>query len=267
MAATCSRSACSRPGRRNLRAARRQRCPCSAKSPSRSEASVSIFRPIIEVDCCENFSTRLRSLACERGAAQTGIGGHMGARRILGAEDDGRIRELLVHHLVVGGFVPLQAPDGPTVLRIGRDGTDLIVLDVGLPGIDGFEIMRTLRREARETPVIILTARAGEIDRVLGLELGADDYIAKPFSPRELVARVRAVLRRIEAGRDSGPRVLRFGRLEIHEAAREARIDGVDIGLKRREYQLLCALAENVGIAMSREGLLRRIWGYDFGGD
>jgi len=191
----------------------------------------------------------------------------MGAPSILVAEDDRPIRELLVHQLALGGFVPVEACDGPTALRIARDGTDLIVLDLGLPGVDGFEIMRTLRREGRETPVIILTARAGEIDRVVGLELGADDYIAKPFSPRELVARVRAVLRRIEAGRDSGPRVLRFGRLEIDEAAREARIDGVDIGLKRREYQLLCALAENVGIAMSREGLLRRIWGYDFGGD
>ena len=191
----------------------------------------------------------------------------MGAPRILVAEDDGPIRELLVHHLALGGFVPVEASDGPTALRIARDGTDLIVLDIGLPGVDGFEIMRTLRREGRETPVIMLTARAGEIDRLVGLELGADDYIAKPFSPRELVARVRAVLRRIEAGRDSGPRVLRFGRLEIHEAAREARIAGVDIGLKPREYQLLHALAENAGIAMSREVLLRRAWGYGFDGD
>src|ERR1700686_1267691 len=209
----------------------------------------------------------MRNLPGERGASQTGIGGHMGAPRILVAEDDGPIRELLVHHLALNGFVAIEASDGVRALCAARDGMDLIVLDVGLPGIDGFEIMRTLRREARETPVIILTARAGEIDRVVGLGLGAGDYIAKPFSPRELVARVRAGLRRIEAGRDSGPRVLRFGRLEIYEAAREARIAGVDIGLKRREYQLLCALAENVGIAMSREGLLRRIWGYDFGGD
>jgi DNA-binding response OmpR family regulator len=191
----------------------------------------------------------------------------MGAPRILVAEDDGPIREIVVHHLARDGFAPIEAPDGATALRIARDGTDLIVLDVGLPGVDGFEITRTLRREGRQTPVILLTARADEIDRVVGLELGADDYITKPFSPREMVARVRVVLRRAGPRYDPGPRVLRFGRLEIHEAAREARIDGVDIGLKPREYQLLRALADNVGIAMSRETLLRQVWGYDFDGD
>jgi DNA-binding response OmpR family regulator len=192
----------------------------------------------------------------------------MGAPRILVAEDDGSIREVLVQHLARDGFIPIQAADGPTALRIARDRADLIVLNVGLPGISGFEITRTLRGEGRETPVIILSARAGEIDRVVGLELGADDYIAKPFSPREVVARVRAVLRRVQGGRHSGPRVLRFGRLEIYEAAREARVDGVDIALKPREYQLLHALADNAGIAMSREVLMRKVWGYDFdGGD
>ena len=127
---------------------------------------------------------------------------------------------------------------------------------------------RAARKRLRlPVTVIILSARASEVDRIVGLELGADDYIAKPFSPREVVARVRAVLRRVQGGRESGPRVLRFGRLEIHEAAREARIDGVDIGLKPREYQLLHALADNTGVAMSREALLRKVWGYDFDGD
>ena len=192
----------------------------------------------------------------------------MGAPRILVAEDDGAIREVVVQHLARDGFIPIEASDGPTALRIARDGADLILLNVGLPGVNGFEITRTLRGEGRETPVIILSARAGEIDRVVGLELGADDYIAKPFSPREVVARVRAVLRRVQGGRGLGSRVLRFGRLEIHEAAREARIDGVDIGLKPREYQLLRALVDNAGIAMSREVLMRKVWGYDFdGGD
>ena len=192
----------------------------------------------------------------------------MGAPRILVAEDDGAIRGVIVRHLVQDGFIPIEASDGPTALRIARDGADLVLLNVGLPGVNGFEITRTLRGEGRETPVIILSARAGEIDRVVGLELGADDYIAKPFSPREVVARVRAVLRRVQGGRGLGSRVLRFGRLEIHEAAREARIDGVDIGLKPREYQLLRALVDNAGIAMSREVLMRKVWGYDFdGGD
>jgi DNA-binding response OmpR family regulator len=191
----------------------------------------------------------------------------MAVLRILVAEDDGPIRDLIVHHLLRDGFSPIEASDGSTALRIARDGADLIVLDIGLPGVDGFDITRTLRREGKDTPVIILTARTDEIDRVVGLELGADDYIAKPFSPRELVARVRAVLRRTGAGLDPGPQVLHFGRLEIHEAAREARIDGIDIGLKPREYQLLRALADNVGVAMSREALLQRVWGYDFDGD
>jgi two-component system response regulator ResD len=190
----------------------------------------------------------------------------MSAPRILVAEDDGAIREVVVAHLARDGFIPIEASDGLAALRIARDGADLIVLNVGLPGINGFEITRTLRGEGRETPVIILSAHADEIDRVLGLELGADDYIAKPFSPREVVARVRAVLRRVKGGRGRGARVLRFGRLEIHEAAREARVDGVDIGLKPREYQLLHALAENAGIAMSRDVLLRKVWGYDFNG-
>jgi DNA-binding response OmpR family regulator len=191
----------------------------------------------------------------------------MGAPRILVAEDDGAIREVVVQHLARDGFIPIEASDGPAALRIARDGADLIVLNVGLPGINGFEITRTLRGEGRQTPIIILSARSGEIDRVVGLELGADDYIAKPFSPREVVARVRAVLRRVQGGRGTGPRVLRFGRLEIHEAAREARVDGVDIGLKPREYQLLHALADNAGIAMSREVLMRKVWGYDFDGE
>ena len=191
----------------------------------------------------------------------------MAALRILVAEDDGPIRELLVHHLARDGFVPIEASDGPTALRVARDGADLVLLDIGLPGVDGFDITRTLRREGRDTPVIILTARIDEIDRVVGLELGAEDYVAKPFSPREVVARVKAVLRRTGSANDPGPQVLRFGRLEIHEAAREVRVDGIDIGLKPREYQLLRALADNVGVAMSREALLQRVWGYDFDGD
>jgi DNA-binding response OmpR family regulator len=190
----------------------------------------------------------------------------MSAQRILVAEDDGPIRELVVHHLARDGFTALQASDGAAALRVARDGVDLVVLDIGLPGLDGFEITRILRRE-RQTPILILTARADEVDRVVGLELGADDYMAKPFSPREVVARVRAILRRSGQNREPAPQVLHFGRLEIDEAAREVRIDGRDIGLKPREYTLLRVLADHVGVAMSREVLLQRVWGYDFDGD
>ena len=189
------------------------------------------------------------------------------AIRVLVAEDDRAIRDLLVHHLERDGFVVLEATDGPTTLRIARDGVDLVLLDVGLPGIDGFDVARTLRREGRTTPIIMVTARADEVDRVVGFELGADDYVLKPFSPREVVARVRAILRRSGMKAETGPAILRFGRLEIDEAAREVRVDGRDVGLKPREFSLLLALASHAGVALSRGTLLERVWGFDFDGD
>ena len=191
----------------------------------------------------------------------------MASIRILVAEDDRAIRELLVHHLQRDGFQTLEACDGPTALRVSRDGVDLMLLDVGLAGIDGFDIARTLRREGRTVPIVMTTARADEVDRVVGFELGADDYVVKPFSPREVVARVRAILRRSGMKAESVPGVRRFGRLEIDEAAREVRVDGRDVGLKPREYALLLALAANAGVALSRDVLLERVWGYDFDGD
>jgi DNA-binding response OmpR family regulator len=191
----------------------------------------------------------------------------MGSIRVLVAEDDRAIRELLVHHLERDGFTAVESQDGQSALRLARDGVDLLLLDVGLPGIDGFEIARTLRREGRATPILMLTARTEELDRVVGFELGADDYVTKPFSPREVVARVRAILRRSGMRHDPGPQVLRFGRLEIDEGAREARVDGQNVGLKPREYALLVALASNPGVALSRDTLLQRVWGFDFDGD
>ncbi len=191
----------------------------------------------------------------------------MGSIRILVAEDDRSIRELLTHHLERDGFEPVAAADGPTALRLARAGADLMLLDIGLPGIDGFDIARTLRRENVTTPIMMITARTEEVDRVVGFELGADDYVVKPFSPREVVARVRAILRRSGMGAPSTKTVMRFGRLEIDEAAREVRVDGTDVGLKPREYALLIALASNPGVALSRDTLLERVWGYDFDGD
>ena len=187
--------------------------------------------------------------------------------RVLVAEDDRAIRELLVHHLERDGFRAVEAGDGPTALRVAREGIDLMLLDVGLPGVDGFDIARTLRREGRTLPIVIVTARTEEVDRVVAFELGADDYVTKPFSPREVVARVRAILRRSGMKSDRTPAVRTFGRLEIDEAAREARVDGRDVGLKPREYELLVVLAANPGVALSRDTLLERVWGYDFDGD
>jgi DNA-binding response OmpR family regulator len=191
----------------------------------------------------------------------------MAVNRIVIAEDEAPIRELLVHHLTREGYVCIEASDGPTALRAARSSADLMILDVGLPVLDGFDVVRTLRREGRDLPVLILTARADEIERIVGLEIGADDYVTKPFSPREVVARVRAIARRAGVERQTVPSLLVFDRLEIDEAAREVRIDGSSVALKPREFALLLELASNPGVALSRSTLLQRVWGFDFEGD
>jgi DNA-binding response OmpR family regulator len=191
----------------------------------------------------------------------------MSLNRIVVAEDEAPIRELLVHHLRREGFSCTEAADGPTALRAARSPADLLILDIGLPVLDGFEVIRTLRREGRDLPILVLTARAEEIDRVVGLEIGADDYVTKPFSPREIIARVRAIARRAGMTRQAQPSLLVFDRLEIDEAAREVRVDGVDVALKPREFALLLELASNPGVALSRSTLLARVWGFDFEGD
>jgi DNA-binding response OmpR family regulator len=129
-------------------------------------------------------------------------------------------------------------------------------------------VLRTLRRENRSLPVLVLSGRTDEIDRIITFELGAQDYVVKPFSARELMCRIRVILRRTGAGDDGlAPRVLRFGRLEIDETARVARVDGIDIQLRPREFSLLLVLAHNSGIALERTTLLQKAWGYDFDGD
>lgn len=186
---------------------------------------------------------------------------------ILVAEDDAAIRDLLTHHLEREGFAVVGVADGQAALRRARGIADLVVLDVGLPGIDGFDVARALRRERHPVPIVMLTARTDEVDRVVGFELGADDYVCKPFSPRELVARVKAVLRRDGHADEHARATLTFGRLEIDERAREARVDGTDVRLKPREFALLMELASNHGVALSRERLLQKVWGFDFDGD
>ena len=191
----------------------------------------------------------------------------MAVTRIVVAEDDESIRALVIHHLEREGYRCEEAADGLSALRAARGGADLMILDVGLPVVDGFEVVRTLRREGRSLPILMLTARTEEVDRVVGLEIGADDYVTKPFSPREVVARVKAIGRRFGIAERPAPAMLCFDRLEIDEAAREARVDGVDVGLKPREFALLLELAENAGVALSRAMLLEKVWGYDFEGD
>jgi len=143
----------------------------------------------------------------------------------------------------------------------------MAILDIGLPGqVDGLEVCRRLRA-SKSVPVLMLTARDGEIDRVLGLELGADDYVTKPFSPRELVARVKAILRRSDGPPKETPEILMAGRVEVDTGRREAKVDGEAVALATREYELLQFLAENAGLALSRQQLLDGVWGPGWYGD
>ncbi len=191
----------------------------------------------------------------------------MATQTILLADDDRAIRELLAHHFEREGFATIGVSDGNAALRHARSAADLLVLDVGLPGVNGYDVARTLRREERTLPIVMITARSEELDRVVGFELGADDYLCKPFSPRELVVRVKAILRRTGRPVVQPGRIMHFGRLEVDPAAREARVDGTDVKLKPREFALLMEFAANPGVALSRDWLLQRVWGFDFNGD
>jgi DNA-binding response OmpR family regulator len=208
----------------------------------------------------------MANLASHR-APHVGTRPAMPVQTIVIAEDDAAVRDLLAHHLEREGFNVVGAADGQSALRRARGLADLLVLDIGLPGIDGYDVARTLQREQRGMPIVMLTARTDEVDRVVGFELGADDYICKPFSPREVVARIKAILRRNGTPFADGRPALAFGRLEIDQRAREARVDGIDVKLKPREFALLTELASNPGVAMSRERLLQKVWGFDFNGD
>ncbi len=186
---------------------------------------------------------------------------------IVVAEDDRAIGELVANHLTREGYFVRLVADGRTALQAARASADLVLLDVGLPGLDGFEVARTLRRERRSLPIIMLTARTEEIDRIIGFELGADDYVCKPFSPRELVARVRAVVRRSCGALEPISPTLHLDRLVLYRETREVRVDGDVISLRPREYRLFAELAENAGIPLSREHLIERVWGADYLGE
>ncbi|MGI6580621.1 MAG: response regulator [Saccharofermentanales bacterium] len=190
--------------------------------------------------------------------------------KILVVDDEQNIVEILRENLEREGYETIAAYDGKTALELAlSDDPDLILLDCMLPQMDGFDVCRKLRQETL-VPIIMLTAKSEEIDKVLGLELGADDYIVKPFSMREVMARVKALLRRshiTEAGPQDTSDIIEYGDLKINQKAYEILMNDEPINLTLREYELVLFLARNAGQVFSRETLLEKVWGYEYFGD
>ena len=186
---------------------------------------------------------------------------------ILVVDDERNILELARMYLEAEGYNLIVARDGKEALAQWRAAKPaLMVLDLMLPQVDGWEVCRRVRAES-DLPIIMLTARSDDVDKIVGLELGADDYLTKPFNPRELVARVKAVLRRAGPASAKGARPLTLGGLVIDPARREAAVNGRPLALRAKEFDLLYALAEHKGVVLSREQLLSLVWGYDFYGE
>ena len=187
-------------------------------------------------------------------------------KRILVVDDEPNIIELLRLYLEREGFAVLAARDGEEALAVAaRHDPDLVVLDLMLPKVDGWEVCRELRRRG-DTPILMLTARSDDVDAIVGLELGADDYVTKPFNPRALVARVKAILRRT-AATASGGRPIEVGSLRVDPRRREAYVGDRRLELRAREFDLLAALARDPGVVLTRDALLEDVWGTDFPGE
>ncbi len=187
-------------------------------------------------------------------------------QKILIIEDEPNIRELVLYNLSQNGYEPLEAEDGLQGIAMARsENPDLILLDIMLPGKNGYDICKELRAEGSKIPIIMLTAKNDEIDKVLGLEFGADDYISKPFGIRELMARVKAVLRRYENNTEQEG--IRIGDLVIDTDSHEVRLGGKQLELTLKEFDLLKVLAENRGRVMTRDQLLDKVWGFEYIGE
>ena len=188
--------------------------------------------------------------------------------KILIVDDEPRIRELIRQHLEHAGYECDEAGDGSAALvALGKGGIDLVILDIMMPFVDGMSALREMRARKYDVPVIMLTARGEEYDRVQGLEGGADDYVVKPFSPRELVARVKAVLARTLPREKSEGESYVFGGLSVDTVSHTVKIDGEEVDLTPKEFDLLVFLAANKGIALSREKILQKVWNYDYIGE
>lgn len=188
--------------------------------------------------------------------------------KILIVDDEPRIRDLIRAHLEHENFVCEEASDGGTALAaLSLGGIDLVILDIMMPFVDGMTCLKEMRNRKINTPVIMLTARGEEYDKLAGLENGADDYVVKPFSPRELVARVKVVLSRTLPRSEGDGDVYNFGGLIIDSVSHSVKIDGQEANLTPKEFDLLVFLAANRGIALSREKILQKVWNYDYHGE
>jgi DNA-binding response OmpR family regulator len=188
------------------------------------------------------------------------------AQKILVVDDEHNIRDLATIYLEKEGFTVESAANGTEALtKFHSVQPAMVVLDVMMPGLDGFEVCREIRRE-HDVPILMLTARSDDVDKIVGLEIGADDYMTKPFNPREMVARVKAILRRFEGGRKP-QNAMSVSNLSVDKARREARVDDEMLSLRTKEFDLLVAFVENPGIALTREALLETVWGYDYAGE
>ncbi|HPU01584.1 MAG: response regulator transcription factor [Firmicutes bacterium] len=188
-------------------------------------------------------------------------------KKVLIVDDEKTLVKALKFNLEKEGFLVEEAFNGEEALeKAFKVNPDIIILDLMLPGLDGFEVCREIRKKA-DTPIIMLTAKGEDIDKVLGLELGADDYITKPFNPRELVARMRAILRRSAARKEGLRKQIQIGDLQIDLLQHRVRLGDREIDLTAKEFALLSFLASNAGRVYSREQLLQQIWGYDYYGD
>ncbi len=189
------------------------------------------------------------------------------AQTILVVDDEQSIVDVLQYNLAKGGYEVITAGNGLDAVRLAhQQHPDLAIVDITMPGMDGLEVCGKLRHELG-TPVILLTARDGEVDKIVGLEVGADDYVTKPFSPRELVARVKAVLRRAKGPAGTTAGELRFGAFVLDPMKHEVRLQGELIVLTTKEFCLLEYLMRHAGLALSRSAILDHVWGYDFYGD
>jgi len=190
------------------------------------------------------------------------------SKKIFIVDDEKSIVTLLTYNIEQAGYETDVAYDGNEAITMAMTNDyDLIILDVMLPGVDGLEVCKTLRQNKVDTPILILTAKEDEFDKVLGLELGADDYITKPFSPREIVARVKAILRRARQPVPEKHTATEIGELAIYPDKYEATLNGQSLSFTRKEFELLAYLTKHKGMVLSRDQLLAEIWDYDFAGD